>query len=96
MINLLLGALSLICIGFDGWLTRKRMLTFGPQVELNPVIRWFGPRFGGFYGVMSNFVALFLLFHFQWPRAIAFFAGAKSALCVLQLNSLVQSPQSSH
>src|SRR5690242_8116860 len=88
MIDLLLGALALALSGFDAWLTRHRMIAYGPEVELNPVIRWFGPRWGGFFGLMSNLAALVLLFHFNLSRGLAFWAGLKSGLFALQLRSL--------
>ncbi len=85
--SLIFGALALILSGFDAWLTKHRMIAYGPQVELNPVIRWLGPSRGAFFGLTSNFLYIFLFFLFSQPL-LAFFAGLKTGLFVLQVRSL--------
>src|SRR5690242_13950182 len=88
--RLLLGAISLLCIGFDAWLTYHRMVALGNKVELNPIIRWLGPFKGGVFGLMSNTIATILLFMFA-PMGLAYWAGLKSALFSFQLRSLAAS-----
>src|SRR5690242_17510985 len=89
--RLLLGAISLLCIGFDAWLTYHRMVALGNKVELNPIIRCLGPFKGGDFGSISNTIPTILLVRFA-PMGLGCRAGLKSGVFSFQRRSLASRP----
>lgn len=69
-------------------MTKSRMREFGPEVELNPVVKFFGPTYGPYFVVASN--TLWVLMLINHPILLGVFTGFKLALAYLQLLSLGQ------
>lgn len=93
MLSLLLGLGSLACGCFDIWFTKRRLLKYGVDVELNPAIK---------QAALSSKLDLVLLKHillktalpvflgvyFDLSTLLALYLGFKSAVVYFQLLSL--------
>lgn len=90
MESLLVIALSLL-IGFDAQMTHKRILEYGPEVELNPVFRALARRFGASGASIScilfNAALLATFWQFHWTLGMAFLLGVRTLYGLLQLTS---------
>lgn len=93
MILELLAATNFGLAAFDAWLTRRRMLDYGVNVELNRTIRWaatvLGPEFGpalAICGIAAAQSALCVHFNIDW--ILGFLIGVRGKLFMIQLASL--------
>lgn len=84
--------LTALFVGFDAYVSHRRIKTYGPIAEVNMLVRQvitdFGLKTGVAVGIAFNVVILALLLHLQAERTLWFFAGAKWGLCLMQLKSL--------
>jgi hypothetical protein len=87
---LLLALASLLT--FDVCFTTRRITKLGPDVELNPIVRYLVKKLGPFNGstigiLLPNTLLYSLLFAFHCDIAMGYFLGVRSLLTVLQLKS---------
>jgi len=86
--------LVLAClISFDGIVTEKRIKKHGPEIELNPVVRYLAQKLGAFKGsalgvVLPNAIVAGFLGAFGWDIPLAYIAGVRTYLAIQQLISL--------
>jgi len=78
---------------YDAWITRKRLIEYGPQVEGNEVIRNLatkqGPEIAVYVGLILPSVLLTLvLVALDWPLALATLIGYRFRMFVNQFQSL--------
>lgn len=84
-----------LCIGlvcFDLGVTIGRVLQFGPEVELNPVVRFLCRRMGAISGsilgiIPLNFAVIVALAVFHFDSTLAFIAGMRTMLTLKQIAS---------
>ena len=79
---------------FDGWLTRKRILTYGPDVELNAAIcnlsKKLGPEIPVLFLIIlptTIYSGLGLYFHLTW--VLALLVGFRLRMFYFQLLSIL-------
>src|SRR5882724_3800389 len=82
---------SLCC--FDAWITRKRLLSYGPNVEGNEIIRSLstkmGPELGVALGILLPSVLVTLvLVALDWPLVLAGLTGYRVRMFINQFQSL--------
>ena len=78
---------------FDQQITVKRVEEYGPDIELNPIVRRAVIRWGAFPGssiglIVPNAVVLWVLVGFKLRMLLAFYAGFKTCWALMQLKSL--------
>jgi hypothetical protein len=78
---------------FDAWITRKRLIKYGPQVEGNEVIRSLstkmGPELGVAIGVLLPSILITLVFVAgSWPIPLAVLTGYRIRMFVNQRQSI--------
>ena len=83
---LVLGSLCIL-IGLDLRISQTRWKIFGPEVELNPLVRLFVREKQGAFGFLLCNLPAFLL-AILFPPLAFMLLGAKISLCALQLRSL--------
>lgn len=94
MIFDILAGIYSACAIFDIWITRRRVIKWGPQVELNPLAQWlyknFGADLGTAWGILiPQLLVLFLAS--QLPQTLivfAFYVGWRLHRMQLQYRSL--------
>lgn len=89
----ILVAIACSLVGFDVWLTRRRMREYGTKIEMNPVIRRLtnklGIELGLLLGVFIPFCALTLVCQgLGWEDVYAAYTGFRFFLFSMQLRSL--------
>lgn len=89
----LLTAVYFVEVAFDAWLTRKRIKRYGPNVELNGLVRWaathMGPELAAMLFVIGPaFGWAYLFWAFDFPVGLALLVGWKGKLFNIQLASL--------
>jgi len=82
---------SLCC--FDSWITRKRLISYGSNVEGNKVIRSLhlkmGPEIAAYVGIiLPSIVITIILVALNWPIALGGLIGYRIRMFVNQLQSL--------
>lgn len=82
-----------VLVAFDQQITVKRVEEYGPNIELNPIVRSAVVRWGAFPGstiglVLPNAIVLSLLVAFKLKLILTFYAGFKSCWALMQLKSL--------
>jgi len=86
------GLLCLALAGFDLYVSYKRIKTYGPFAELNPLVRQliadFGLKVGLAAGFVQNLLTVLALYFWGHPEILWYFAGTKSGLVLMQLKSL--------
>lgn len=87
---MILECLTALLIGLDLKISYSRMKTFGPEIELNPIVRWMAQNLSLTQATLGLLIInlgllLFLSVH---PTLLAIVFGAKLALAMLQIKSL--------
>lgn len=82
----------LLCT-FDSWITRKRLIKYGPQVEGNEVIRNLattkGPEVATYVGIiLPSVLVTLVLVALDWPIPLAGLIGYRIRMFVNQVQSL--------
>lgn len=90
--NVLCLLLIAVASIYDWFISVKRILKFGPEIELNPIVRWLiswlGIKKGLFLGIFPGAICAGVLFSvLSLPRLLGFFTGIKAAYFVLQLTA---------
>jgi hypothetical protein len=88
----ILAGLCIALVCFDLGVTISRTLQFGPEVELNPVVRFLARRLGAISGsilglVPMNFAVIAMLVVFHFDSALSFILGLRTMLTLKQLAS---------
>lgn len=87
-----LAGLAGLLVLFDGYVTHRRIKMYGSFAEVNPCVRQliqdFGLTVGLLVGLVQNLVIITFLVWFGLPLLLAFFAGVKFGLTLMQLKSL--------
>jgi len=91
--NPFLPAVYFALCAFDAWITRKRIISYGPQVEGNEVIRNLattkGPEVATYIGIILPSVLITLvLVALDWPLVLAGLVGYRIRMFVNQVQSL--------
>ena len=81
----------MLATGYDAQLTRRRLASFGPDIELNPLVRWLARR-GSInlavrLGVIAPSAILAVAGAIFAPLLLAFYAGMRAQLLIAQLLS---------
>lgn len=89
----ILAGLCIALVCFDLGVTISRVLEFGPEVELNPLVRFFCRRVGAISGSILgllplNFGVIVALAVFHFDSTLAFIAGLRTMLTLKQLASM--------
>lgn len=91
---MIFAALIALLTGFDLYVSRKRMKTYGPQAEFNPLARYIAREVGINQSLL--FLAIYnLLLITLWIRydvVMHIWFGAKLSLAALQLKGLQTCP----
>jgi|SRR6266436_1329110 len=92
MITLLAFLYFSLCT-FDSWITRKRLIKYGPQVEGNEVIRNIattkGPEVATYIGIiLPSILITLVLVVLDWPIVLGGLIGYRIRMFVNQLQSL--------
>src|SRR5712664_4062523 len=88
---LLLIYFSLCC--FDSWITRKRLIKYGPNVECNEIIRNLattkGPEAAVYVGIiLPSILITLILVALDWPLVLAGLIGYRVRMFINQFQSL--------
>lgn len=94
MLILSLVLINFLFATFDAWLTCRRIKDYGPQVELNKLIRWLSTRLGPELGVLLGIfgpvsLQTYLFVFLDWPVALGILIGLRLKMFWIQLLSLV-------
>jgi len=78
---------------FDSWITRKRLIHYGPQVEGNEVIRnlssKYGPEVATYTGIiLPSILITLILVALNWPIALSGLIGYRVRMFINQFQSL--------
>jgi len=78
---------------FDSWITRKRLIHYGPQVEGNEVIRnlstKMGPEVATYVGIiLPSILITLVLVALNWPIALSGLIGYRVRMFINQFQSL--------
>lgn len=89
----LLALYIFVLVVFDQTITVKRVEEYGPDIELNPIVRLAVVRWGAFPGssiglIAPNVAVLFALVLFKLTGVLLFYAGFKSCWALMQIKSL--------
>src|SRR6266403_1473443 len=92
MLTFLALTYFLLCT-FDSWITRKRLIQYGPQVEGNEVIRNLattkGPEVATYVGIiLPSILITLVLVALDWPIALSGLIGYRIRMFINQLQSL--------
>ena len=90
---LLLASINFALATFDAWLTRKRILKYGPQVEGTEYMRTLATKMGPELGVMTGLLLpaalmTLILSALNWPSALVILVGYRLRTFTIQLQSL--------
>jgi len=90
---LLLASINFALATFDAWLTRKRILKYGPQVEGTEHMRTLATKMGPELGVMTGLLLpaalmTLILSALNWPSALGILVGYRLRTFTIQLQSL--------
>src|SRR5258708_3732921 len=91
--NPFLPAFYFALCAFDAWITRKRIISYGPQVEGNEVIRNLatskGPELATYVGIiLPSILITLVLVALDWPMALAGLVGYRIRMFVNQVQSI--------
>ena len=82
----------MLLVGFDAYISHRRIKQFGPLAEVNLLVRQviqdFGLKAGLTAGFLQNLAIVCGLLWFKLGWLLAFFAGVKFGLALMQLKSL--------
>jgi len=89
----ILAAANFVLGAFDAYITKSRIEEYGPQVELNSLLKWMathlGPSIASVIGVMGPVIGWTLeAVSFNWPLLLAFWVGFNVKRVETQLVSL--------
>jgi hypothetical protein len=78
---------------FDAWITRKRIISYGPQVEGNEFIRNLattkGPEIAAYVGIiLPSILITLVLVAGNWPIPLAGLIGYRVRMFINQFQSL--------
>jgi len=86
----ILASISMVLL--DLWVTKRRILRYGPSVELNPLARELaveqGPVAALIFLAMWNAIILIALGYYKAETWLHVFFGAKLGLALFQLKSM--------
>lgn len=91
--NLFLPFIYFSLCAFDAWITRKRMIQYGPQVEGNEIVRNLattkGPEAAVYVGIILPSILISLvLVALDWPLLLAGLTGYRVRMFINQFQSL--------
>ena len=89
-IQVTLLCLTAVLIGLDSKISYSRMRIYGPEIELNPLVRYLAKNLSltkAILGLCLMNLGLLLVVS-RFPTLLAILFGAKLALAMLQIKSL--------
>lgn len=98
LLSLSLNLAYAALVGFDVWLTKRRVAQHGPEIELNKLVRKLAvkfPKWGIPLGVVAPSLAVLVAANFVDVAALAFLTGMRTDLFLSQLWSLLRESPSS-
>ena len=87
----LLIIVATVCVVYDAYLTRRRIIEWGPAAELNPITNYLIKMLGLSNGVVGGILAphiLFSIFASSLPGMYLFYTGFLTKQFFMQLASL--------
>ncbi len=87
-------AVAFVLTLHDALFTVRRMEKYGPQVEMNPLVKYLIQKGGSIVGAVANgvvFPSIAIvagLDYFGWDHLLAFYVGVRSWLAISQMASL--------
>lgn len=85
-------ALCMAFVGFDVYISHRRIKAYGPFAELNPLVRQliadFGLKFGLGIGAFQGLATVGVLAYFRLSNLLWLYCGVKLGLVLMQLKSL--------
>lgn len=93
LMNPFLPAFYFFLCAFDAWITRKRILSYGPQVEGNEIVRNLattkGPEVAAYVGIiLPSILITLVLVALDWPLVLAGLTGYRIRMFINQFQSL--------